>query len=120
MKKNSDKYPLEQVSTKAAAFLTASEYLVDRHDINLGNDYLRLTVSSAWFPDDESVNVKVVFEANEDQQPALKSSLEDEDTWDDIDSGIGEAFEEAFSEIYPDAGGVSIGKTSAKVKIVKK
>ena len=118
--KNSEKYPLEQISQKAAVLLTTSEYLVDRHYINLGDDYIRLTISASWFPDDESVNIKVVFEANEDQHSALKSSLEDEDTWDDIDSGIGEAFEEAFSEIYPDAGGVSIGKTSAKVKIVKK
>ena len=55
-----------------------------------------------------------------EQAVSLKSYLDDESAADDIDSGVGEAFEEAFAKVYPDSDGVGIGSTSAKVKIVKK
>lgn len=114
------KYPLDQVADKAASLLPSSEYLVDRHDITCPDSYLRLSVSASWIPKYDSVEVKVVFEATAEQAESLQSCLDDESTADDIDSGIGEAFEEAFAEVYPDAEGVGIGSTSAKVKIVKK
>jgi hypothetical protein len=117
---NSSKYPLEQVSAKTAMLLPNSEYLVDRHDITSPSSYLRLSVSASWIPQYESVKITVVFEATAEQAVSLKSYLDDESTADDIDSGVGEAFEEAFAEVYPDSVGVGIGSTSAKVKIVKK
>ena len=116
----STKYPLEQVSAKTAILLLNSEYLAERHDITSPESYLRLSVSASWDPIYESAIVKVVFEATAEQAVSMKSDIEDVDILDDIDSGIGEAFEAAFSEAYPDADGVEIGGTSAKVKIVKK
>ena len=116
----STKYPLEEVAAKTASLLPSSEYLVERHDITCPDRYLRLLVSASWIPKYDSVKIKVVFEATAEQADSLKSDLEDESTADDIDSGVGEAFEEAFAEIYPDSDGVGIGGTSAKVKIVKK
>ena len=118
--KNSAKYPLEQVSAKTAMLLPSSEYLVDRHDITSPDSYLRLSVSASWIPQYDSVEIKVVFEVTAEQAVGLKSYLDDEGTADDIDSGLGEAFEEAFAVVYPDSGGVGVGSTSAKVKIVKK
>jgi hypothetical protein len=118
--KNSSKYLLEQVSAKTAMLLPNSEYLVDRHDITSPDSYLRLSVSASWIPQYDSVKIQVVFEATAEQAVSLKSYLEDESTADDIDSGVGEAFEEAFAKVYPDSDGVGISSTSAKVKIVKK
>ena len=116
----STKYPLEQVAAKIASLLPSSEYLVDRHDITCPESYLRLQITASWIPLYDSVEIKVVFEATAEQAVSLKSDLADESTADDIDSGVGETFEEAFAEVYPDADGVGIGRTSAKVKIVKK
>jgi hypothetical protein len=117
---NSAKYPLEQVSANTAMLLPSSEYLVDRHDITSPDSYLRLSVSASWIPQYDSVKIQVVFEATAEQAVSLKSDLDDESTADDIDSGIGEAFEEAFAKVYPESDGVGIGSTSAKVKIVEK
>ena len=116
----STKYPLEQVAAKTATLLPSSEYLVERHDITCPGSYLRLSVSASWIPKYDSVKIKIVFEATAEQAVSLKSYLDDESTADDIDSGVGEAFEEAFAKVYPDSDGVGIGSTSVKVKIVKK
>jgi hypothetical protein len=114
------KYPLEKVSLLAAAMLPSSEYLLDRHDIKSDDDYLRISVTASWIPEYSSAQVNVVFEGTADQAARMKSLLADETCLDDIDSGLGEAFEEAFSQVYPDADGVGIGRTSAKFKTVKK
>jgi len=117
--KKRDSKSLEAVSAKAATLLPASEYLVDRHDIAMGADYLRVRVSASWHPGGDAVLVKVVFEASDEQAERLRERFEDEVVADDIDSGIGEVFEAAWSEVYPDGESVSIGRTTATVKSVK-
>jgi hypothetical protein len=113
-------YPLDKVSLLAAEMLPSSEYLLERHDIKSGDDYLRLLVSASWIPEYGSVRVNLTFEGTSEQAPRMKALLSDESCFDDIDSGVGEAFEAAFSQVYPDADRVSIGRTTAKFKAVKK
>jgi hypothetical protein len=113
------KYPLEKVAEATAILLPSNEYLVDNYDITSPDSYLRLSVSASWDAKYNGAVIKVIFEATAAQSVNLKSHLEDEGTADDIDSGIGDTFNAAFSEVYPDAESPEICRTSTKVKIVK-
>jgi hypothetical protein len=81
--------------------LPTNEYLVDRHSICLGNEYQALSVKAKWLPDYGSISVQVTFKATPEKLDSLRALLDDEGVIDDIDSGVGELFEEALRREYP-------------------
>lgn len=88
---------LESSAALAVAKLENSEYLVERHSIVKGEDYTRVEVSAKWLTTHGTISVSVTFITNAVQYKALSNSIEDDELKDDIDSGIGEAFEEALA-----------------------
>ncbi len=81
--------------------MAEGEYLVDRLELLSPRDYLSLRVEAHWDAEYGSAKVSVTFHVTKQQNKDLKYLFEDEDKLDDLDSGIGEAFEAALREVYP-------------------
>lgn len=115
------KYPLDQVLKKAGELLTQSEYLVDRLDIIRPKDYLDIRMTGDWDSEFGTAVVKVIFVCDKKQAKDLKYLLDDEDKADDLDSGVGEAFEAAIAEVYPKKKwNYCVGKTEWAVELSSK
>lgn len=97
--KFASKYPLQEVCIASVPLLMNSEFLVDRLEVLSPRDYLSLTVEAHWKA--ENAIVTVTFEVTKGQNEDLNTRLEDESSRDDLDSGIGEAFEAALRQVYP-------------------
>jgi len=93
--------PLDTVLATVSDKLPHSEYLVDRHSISIAQDYLSVDVKAKWLPEYGTLSVTATFIGSADQCEQMEANFDDEETKDDIDSGIGELIEEALKEIYP-------------------
>lgn len=108
---------LEPPSALAVALLENSEYLVERHSIVKGIDYTHLELSAKWLTTYETISVSVTFMTNAVQYKVLSTSVKDEELQDDIDSGVGESFEEALAKVYPEHDwSCLIGEVKIRVK----
>lgn len=93
--------PLDTVLATVSQKLPHSEYLVDRHSIEIAQDYLSVEVKAKWLPEYGTLSVTATFVGSAEQCEQIESNFDDEETKDDIDSGIGELLEEALKETYP-------------------
>jgi len=115
------KYPLVVVLQKAGELLTESEYLVDRLDIVSLRDYLDIRLTGDWNSEFGTAVVKVTFVCNKKQAKDLNCLLNDEDKADDLDSGVGEAFEAAIVQVYPKKKwDYCVGKTEWAIEVSNK
>jgi len=92
---------LEQACAFLQKHLPSSEYLIERHSIIKGETYTDLSVSAKWLAEYETISVDVKFLVTAAQKKEMQPYLDDENYRDDIDSGIGELFEQALKEQYP-------------------
>lgn len=114
------KYPLGEVFSLTSELLVESEYMVDRLDITRPTDYLELRIGGDWSVESGTAIIKVTFVCDKTQSKALKELLSDDDKADDLDSGIGEAFEAAIAQIYPKKKwDYCVGKTEWAIAVKK-
>ena len=115
------KYPLVEVFKKTGELLSQSEYLVDRLEIVQPRDFLNIRITGDWNSEFGTAVVKVIFICNKEQAKDLRYLLDDEDKADDLDSGVGEAFEAAIVQVYPKKNWeYCVGKTEWAVEVSSK
>ncbi len=112
--------PLDAVCTAVAGGLPNNEYLIDRHSIVKGEDYSDISVTAKWLPEYETISVELIFFVSADQKEGMQSYIDDDDVRDDIDSGVGELFENILQAQFPDFDwSYPIGEVKIKCKKVK-
>jgi hypothetical protein len=111
---------LDSVCLAAKDLLSESEYLIERHSINIGEDYTSIQINAKWLAEYQSIALEVIFDVSKDQQNGMKQYLDDDEVKDDIDSAIGEIFEELLAKTYPSYDWrFPIGKVSIKIRKIK-
>jgi len=112
--------PLDAVCSTVAENLPNNEYMIERHSIVKGEDYTDVSVAAKWLPEYETISVELVFLVNGDQKDGMQGCLDDDDVRDDIDSGVGEQFENALQTLFPDYDwSYPIGEVKIKLKKIK-
>lgn len=111
---------LDHASSFVAENLPNSEYLVERHSIVKGEDFSEVLVTAQWLLEYGTISVDVVFSVSKGQADGMQNYLDDDEIKDDIDSGIGELFEEALREQYPSYDwGYSIGAVNLRCEVTE-
>jgi hypothetical protein len=111
---------LESACSLASEKLAKSEFLIDRHAINKGNDYIDILISAKWVPKFSTISIEVLFLVSSSQKDSMQSNIDDEGIKDDIDSGAGEAFEDALRTLHPKFDwSYTVGEVKIKCKKVK-
>jgi hypothetical protein len=112
--------PLDSASAFVVENLPNSEYLIERHSIAKGEDFSDISVTAKWLPEYETISVEVLFHVTGDQKDGMQNYIDDDDVKDDIDSGIGELFEQALRDQYPSYDwSCPIGEIKIKCKKTK-
>ncbi len=113
--------PLDAVCMVVAESLPSNEYLIDRHSIVKGEDYSDISVIAKWSSEYETISVELVFLVSADQKEGMQSYIDDDDVRDDIDSGVGELFENALQAQFPGYDwSFPIGEVKIECKKVKR
>ena len=99
--KSKTSLPLGRACKFVAENLPTSEYLTERHSIFKGEDYVDISVAANWLSEYETISVEVEFSVQAAQHESMQAHIHNDDTKDDIDSGIGELFENALQDEFP-------------------
>jgi hypothetical protein len=93
---------LEDACTEVGSLLPNSDYLIDRHSINIGEDYTAISVRAMWLLEYDTISIEVVFHVTPEQEESMTGQIEDDEIRDDIDSAIGELMESCLRSKYPE------------------
>ncbi len=94
--------PLDVICKNVTEQLPQSEYLIERHSILKGDTYSELSLSAKWLFEHETLSIELIFLVNKEKKQEMQAYIDDDDIRDDIDSAVGELFEDALQSTYPE------------------